>query len=66
MFQELTEKKKKKNRFANMSAIDLPSHESIYMFVIKMDTGSLDKTTMYISPINISKQLKQYLLILTT
>lgn len=38
MFQELTEKKKKKNRFANMSAIDLPSHESIYMFVIKMDT----------------------------
>lgn len=48
-----------------MSAIDLPSQESIYLFVIKMDTGSLDKTTLYISPINISKQLKQYPLILT-
>lgn len=61
-----SQKEKKKNRFANMSGIDLPSHGSIYVFVIKMDTGSLDKTTLYISSINISKQLKQYPLILNS
>lgn len=61
-----SQKKKKKNRFANMSGIDLPSHGSTYVFVIKMDRGSLAKTTLYISPINISKRLKQYPLILNS
>lgn len=63
MFQEPTGGKK--NSFVNMSGIDLPSRESIYVFMIKMDTESSDNTTLHISPINIPKQLKQHPLKLT-
>jgi hypothetical protein len=55
MFQEPMETLK----LVNVADTDLPSLEFVYIFMIKMDTRSPDKTTFHIPPVIISKQLKQ-------